>query len=538
MIRNRSAAGLSIAMLLFWTIADVLGLIGLILSDEHGTLLWLTVFFTFNNLFASSLWFFYDKIYPRYFQNEPHDGYTSLNDDDNGDNDDGLSKALLSGNGSDDDNDGHAMVLKSRKRGAAAVGNKEEKSFLDTSNSDLLDAPIISIENSINASGGNGSYSPNHNGEHIMTTRSGSGQRHFGMLSPTTFSLVVCIVAVSSLQLVDAQIVKDVINNVSQQVYQLVTNNPENLPKCHPVADLTVIRRIIGFTLTAICAVMNSVSRIPQVLLNNKRKTTAGLSLSFIILQFTANVFFFISRFTPTTLVFDMHWLETSLPWVISTAFSTVCLVTIWWQVYWFGNGASILPRKHFKYARGLLDPLFFCLPRRKADQPDDGYDIFFNAIANFENDPETFFRVASTLQAKRMDYDTIDALDNQNKDDIVLDDIDADFDQDEESDQFFTEADVNAVQKSNFHNPIFGITADYEGDNLLHTAVVQSSSFLRTGSFNKTPSSMMLLGNKSTLGRGDSFIRTSSNFGRTKSNFGKPNQSGFHKKVVFDDLP
>ena len=62
MIKTRSAAGLSISMLLFWTVADVLGAIGLVLSQETGTLLWLTIFFSVNNTLGVAIWFFYDKI--------------------------------------------------------------------------------------------------------------------------------------------------------------------------------------------------------------------------------------------------------------------------------------------------------------------------------------------------------------------------------------------------------------------------------------------------------------------------------------------
>jgi len=214
----KSAAGLSISMLLFWTIADVFGYIGLLFSGETGTLLWLTLFFTVNNLVGCAVWLFYAKLYPRYFASTPasQDGYTKIDDDGNAEN-----KGLLANDSDSDVEDGkHGQVLLLSPRKSNNKQGSAKHALLD--DQDLLDTPVpvISIDNSINATGG------------------GSGKFAPHLLDPTTISLIVCIIAVASIQVVDAKalrqvhtVVKDAAEEIVYTAYRAVVGQSD-LPPC------------------------------------------------------------------------------------------------------------------------------------------------------------------------------------------------------------------------------------------------------------------------------------------------------------------
>jgi hypothetical protein len=262
--------------------------------------------------------------------------------------------------------------------------------------------------------------------------------------------------------------------------------------------------------MTAICAFMNSVSRIPQVRLNAKRKTTAGLSLTFTLYQLTANFFFFISRFFPTTLEFTMHWFETSFPWAISTGFSTVCLLIIWYQVYWYGNGASIEGNQFKKYSRGIVDTVIFCLPRRKPGQTDYYDELEEARKVLLDENGNPLPRVKSTIRKSTSmahNSPTTPASDDLSKvSGISLYKDEGSDDENEELDQYeVRQEDIDAYVNSNIGNPMFNMSFDAELNNPVMKAMNQS--FSKTASFVRSLSNLRSR-NNSSLGRTQSNAR------------------------------
>lgn len=338
MYKTKSGKGLSLPMCLYWISADLFGCAGAILNREFGGILALAIFFVVNTSVGVMLWVYYEKIYPTIFgpanpeqeelllAKQPSDAY-------------GLTSADMM----DDDNNGslvpstttgqiNATTRSTTRPGTNLAGVATNPAYLA-----IFIAIIMTI---------------------YLPTGTIAARLHANLHEVVSASL-------------HAQPEGTILHTVLSNVNTLMELTAK-LPDCIPSTEQSDLHKWVGFSLTCVSAVLNSISRFPQLFMNARRKTTRGLSVLYITLQLVATIFFFFARFLPVSLEFDTLWFLVQLPWCVSTGFGGLTLVICLWQIYYYGNGDDILGRRDLKYALTPLDHFLFFKGRRPAGYRED----------------------------------------------------------------------------------------------------------------------------------------------------------------------
>jgi uncharacterized protein with PQ loop repeat len=133
--------------------------------------------------------------------------------------------------------------------------------------------------------------------------------------------------------------------DIASDVAQFITTG--EIPPCRPIAKVTNLIRIIGVSLGIVCCTINSLSKIPQMYYQYRRKSTYGLSSIFLALN-TLTPFTYAASILIPTRTYDnsngyrttAFWLEI-FPYLFVTVCSFLSNVVIYYQVYMYKEGTE-----------------------------------------------------------------------------------------------------------------------------------------------------------------------------------------------------
>jgi uncharacterized protein with PQ loop repeat len=95
------------------------------------------------------------------------------------------------------------------------------------------------------------------------------------------------------------------------------------------------INKFIGSIVGWFTMVMYIMGRVPQIIMNHKKKSTKGLSLSMYIFTIIANMFFILSLIAYSI---ENTYLMSNIPWLIN-GFITICMdIFVIWQIKYYKN--------------------------------------------------------------------------------------------------------------------------------------------------------------------------------------------------------
>lgn len=336
------AKGLSPVMLMLWVTGDLCGLLSLFLTGQFGV-----IFFTQVYYFTMDSLLFLQYAYFTFWYKKEVNNKNIENDDDSTDINSlqftsyshritqSLPKDVtyeLTDLGYHDGDDDHVDIINNNDthshNAIAQPTTAPAPNYLTADHDD--DTAIISTTlppppDELNAS--------------ISHTNLFSSPSHLMLLS--TCILAITLITPTSATVVTVKSFSTLATTITKAAEAIATTlqDVSHIPLCTG-APIKPWQNIVGIICGWLCSIIYSPSRLPQVILNFKRKSTYGLSKPFVFLALFTGFLYGGSILIPSY-TYDKSngftsgqwWLQTG-PFVVSTVIGTMLNLTISWQIW------------------------------------------------------------------------------------------------------------------------------------------------------------------------------------------------------------
>ena len=124
------------------------------------------------------------------------------------------------------------------------------------------------------------------------------------------------------------------------------SSSSSGLPLCNPEPDVGTVGRIMGDVSAWVCFVCYFFGRVPQIILNYKRKDTEGLSMLMFLFAILANIFYGTSIVIMPIDVKASEFWEATLPYILGSYGCVIPSLVVLWQFFRYRNKKdySLLP--------------------------------------------------------------------------------------------------------------------------------------------------------------------------------------------------
>ena len=124
------------------------------------------------------------------------------------------------------------------------------------------------------------------------------------------------------------------------------SSSSSGLPLCNPEPEVDLVGRIVGDVSAWVCFVCYFFGRVPQIVLNYKRKDTEGLSMLMFLFAIVANIFYGTSIVIMPIDVHASEFWEATLPYILGSYGCVIPSLIVLWQFFRYRNKKdySLLP--------------------------------------------------------------------------------------------------------------------------------------------------------------------------------------------------